>query len=256
MDRPQARRDESACRSIGSEMLSDDKEVWRVESAAGSASGTSLAWSIVSAVGALLLAWWFSWRARDLAWSLWLSSLLLGYVTMVVSLLRGGNPAWSLAKLVFFTFHFGFFHFVHSAFLSFLLPIDGVGEGPSAELYASVVRDYWPMVLASGLATIPRLRRPHPEIDGVISAYMGVLRLHLMIFVLVGMSFLGADHLLTFALVYLLSLLPLEARMERLITSTRGREAELLAAHPGMETPRRRHPRGDDDAGVHTSEDG
>lgn len=190
-------------------------------------------WALASAALALLLAWIFDWKARDLAWSLWLSSLVLGYVTILVSSFGGrGNPLAAIAKLLFFTVHFGLFHFIHSAFLSFLLPIDGAGEGPSATLYASVVRDYWPMVLVSGVAAIPRWRHDGRASGGllsagrgVVSAYMGVVRIHLMIFALAAVSFLGADHLLVFAVVYLLSLLPIEASTERALVDAQKRSA-------------------------------
>lgn len=218
--------------------------------------GSALRWSIVSAAGALLLAWYFRWQARDLAWSLWLSSLVLGYATLVSSLFRGRvTVPLALARLAFFTFHFGLFHFIHSGFLSFLLPLEGVGEGPSLRLYASVFRDYWPMVLASGVAAIPRLCASRETSEGVVSAYMGIVRLHVMIFALAVVSFLGADHFLAFALVYLLSLLPLEARMERLIERSSARRSERLADFAEAKQPRRRHPRGDDDAVSHASDD-
>jgi len=194
-------------------------------------------WAVVSAAGALLLAWWFGWKARDLAWSLWLSSLFLGYLTIVVSLFRDGGIPSSLAKLLFFTLHFGLFHFIHSAFLSFLLPLEGVGEGPSVRLYSTVLRDYWPMVLASGVGAWPRLLRPGP-LDGVLSAYVNVIRLHLMIFALVAVSFLGADHLLMFAVVYGLMLLPIEASMERTIEDARARGSGVAGS---TMKPNRRH---------------
>jgi hypothetical protein len=196
-------------------------------------------WSVVSAAGTLLLAWVLGWKARDLAWGLWLSSLVLGYVTIVLSRFRDGNFLTSLATLLLFTFHFGFFHFIHSAFLSFLLPIDGVGEGRSMELYLAVVREYWPIVIASGIGAWPRLLRSGP-LGGVLSAYMNVVRLHLMIFALVAVSFLGGDHLLMFAVVYGLMLLPIEASLERVIEDARARSSLVDGAM--MKSGRRHRP--------------
>src|SRR4030088_2880455 len=92
----------------------------------------------------LAVARWAGWNAGDLVWSLWLSSLVVGYSTIVwmiaqpaVELGRASwrdralvdsNPKmltifWSvlvigaLFFLAFFTIHFGMFHYVHSQFL-------------------------------------------------------------------------------------------------------------------------------------------
>src|ERR1043166_1993409 len=33
--------------------------------------------------GTLACAWWFHWQASDLVWSLWLSSITVGYLTLI-----------------------------------------------------------------------------------------------------------------------------------------------------------------------------
>src|SRR5438874_4773632 len=92
----------------------------------------------------LAVARWAAWTAGDLVWSLWLSSLVVGYSTIVWMI---GQPALELARaswrdrasvgadprtlitfwllilagalflIAFFTVHFGGFHYGHSQFL-------------------------------------------------------------------------------------------------------------------------------------------
>jgi hypothetical protein len=127
------------------------------------------------------------WTTTDLVWSLWLSSLVVGYASIVWMILR---PAISIASgatrerpfmaqvlrespgpviggtsivvvgglflLAFFTVHFGGFHYVHSQFLSSFFPLDGgvAGRGGWAgtSVYAEVVRRYWLFLPSAFLA--------------------------------------------------------------------------------------------------------
>ncbi len=124
------------------------------------------------------MAWWAKWQSRDLVWSLWLSSLVVGYATLVwlltaslreflgkvfarkeaghtgAKLAVGGViGAGVLSTLVFFTFHFGMFHFVHSVFLNNFFPIVECNQGmPFPEHYPEVVRRYWIFLPAAFLA--------------------------------------------------------------------------------------------------------
>src|SRR4051812_16327886 len=99
--------------------------------------------ALAFAVG-LGLAWWLRWSTTDLVWSLWLSSLVVGYSLIVwqitepirdliggiahdggASGLGAGSKIGAIALfavgtlfgLAFFTVHFGGFHYVHSTFL-------------------------------------------------------------------------------------------------------------------------------------------
>jgi hypothetical protein len=140
------------------------------------------------AVG-LALAWRGKWTTTDLVWSLWLSSLVVGYATILWTILRPamllarGNwwsgtttvrvgdgptkaaPAWvalpflvlgGLFLLAFFTVHFGGFHYVHSLFLGGFFPINpGTGNrmhSVGMAEYAEVVRRYWVFLPAAFLA--------------------------------------------------------------------------------------------------------
>ncbi|HMP97665.1 MAG TPA: DUF6498-containing protein [Kiritimatiellia bacterium] len=92
-------------------------------------------------------AWWFSWNTDDLVWSLWLSSLVTGYLTVFVVMGAGGyflyvmvtHPDFERHKrasfiagailvacvfLAFFSFHFGLFHLVHASLLAHFFPLN------------------------------------------------------------------------------------------------------------------------------------
>src|SRR5918999_419180 len=123
-------------------------------------------------------AWIAGWTTTDLVWSLWLSSLVVGYATIVWTIARPGlaiaRGAWreralvsqamsqwrgpvlvgagilvvgGLFMLAFFTVHFGGFHYVHSQFLAAFFPLDGghAGRAGTANLstYLEVFRRYW-----------------------------------------------------------------------------------------------------------------
>jgi len=151
------------------------------ESAAGGRDWAG-AWPDALAFAAGLgLAWFFQWETRDLVWSLWLSSLLVGYAMIVWGIFGPGmlivTKAWGaradfsaepkgpaiaggtvlliggLFLLAFFTVHFGGFHFVHSVFLSAFFPlVPTKNSWPNAALYLQVLRDYWPFVFVAAVA--------------------------------------------------------------------------------------------------------
>lgn len=97
------------------------------------------------------LAYFMKWETTDLVWSLWLCSLVLGYLTLL-SALGGGAVVWlraishpqfarkkrtsaiffglatGLFILGFFSLHFGAFHAGHSVFLQEFFPIDGLPD--------------------------------------------------------------------------------------------------------------------------------
>lgn len=141
------------------------------------------AWPDALAFGlGLALAWYFQWETRDLVWSLWLSSLVIGYAMIVWSIFGTGAliaiKAWKdramiesaskgplvaggavmvaggLFLLAFFTVHFGGFHFVHSAFLNSFFPIspEAVRSMPGPALYLEVFRRYWWFLPAAAIA--------------------------------------------------------------------------------------------------------
>lgn len=152
--------------------------------------GWAAAWPDALAFTAgLALAWFNRWQTKDLVWSLWLSSLVVGYAMIVWSIFGPGvlivTGAWSdraelageprgpmlaggaillaggLFMLAFFTVHFGMFHLVHSVFLNSFFPVaTGKMAAPSFALYRQVFADYWPFVVVAAVAERQAFRLP------------------------------------------------------------------------------------------------
>jgi hypothetical protein len=141
------------------------------------------------------LAWGLQWDTTDLVWSLWLSSLVVGWGMIVWSIFGPmvyfGTKVWQdrnaigtvpvgpvalggaaallggLFLLAFFTVHFGGFHFVHSVFLQAFFPLQEGLKSPleaGMETYFEVVRRYWVFLPAAFLAERTAFRfKPAPE---------------------------------------------------------------------------------------------
>lgn len=154
------------------------------------------AWPDAAAfAGGLALAWFDQWNTTDLVWSLWLSSLVVGYSMLVWGIFGPvifiGRKAWTerselpdtvkapaaagagayllggVFLLAFFTVHFGLFHFVHSMFLQAFFPIGGPpldGRIPFAN-YLIVLERYWIFLPLAFLAERQAFRftPPSPE---------------------------------------------------------------------------------------------
>lgn len=145
---------------------------------------------VLAFVIGLAMAWVFDWQTADLIWSLWLSSLLVGYAMIVWKLTaplrevaRGmaadHSPGFAGAKvgtlvivgattlfgLAFFTVHFGGFHYVHSAFLNLFFPVDPkyARDFPHLALYVEIFRRYWWFVPAAAIAEREGFRRSKPS---------------------------------------------------------------------------------------------
>jgi hypothetical protein len=194
----------------------------------------------LAGAAALALAWCLHWQVRDLVWSLWLSSLLVGYAMIVwrifgplVIMSRktdAGRVAalyWigGLFLLAFFTFHFGMFHFVHSVFLNLFFPVfAGGGRGfPSAALYLEVLRSYWPFVFVAALAERAAFQRPAALLvgpgaasagkgkaapDGMMEPYKNVVRMHCLIFFFAFAHFARLESFFVYAVVYAVYFFP------------------------------------------------
>jgi hypothetical protein len=130
---------------------------------------------LIGFVLGLGVAWVSGWTTTDLVWSLWLSSLVVGYAMIVWSIIQpvlelgmlarndrgavrqglantdpaalvamvGIAVAFGLFVLGFFTIHFGGFHFIHSQFLFMLFPLGGESLTPNLATYLEVVNRYW-----------------------------------------------------------------------------------------------------------------
>jgi hypothetical protein len=140
------------------------------------------------------------WTTADLVWSLWLSSLVVGYATIVWTIAR---PAMDIARgisrdraltqqvlrehrgativgasalllgglfmLAFFTLHFGGFHYVHSQFLYTFFPLDAGESGrvgmADMAAYIDVAQRYWLFLPSAFLAERAGFLRPEPLKD-------------------------------------------------------------------------------------------
>ncbi len=88
---------------------------------------------VIAFSAAVVSASVFRWEANGIIWALWVSSLCVGFTTIFVAIASGVKDSSSgplavrllggLGVLVFFAFHFGLFHFVHSVFLSAFFPL-------------------------------------------------------------------------------------------------------------------------------------
>ena len=193
-------------------------------------------------------AWWEGWHTTDLVWSLWLSSFCVGYAIIVVTIFRpvfqmvaasakaptvgavivdalvvGGG----LFMLAFFTVHFGGFHYVHSIFLNSFFPIKNARDFPGLAIYTEVFRRYWPFVIIAAVAERAVFRAPPKAVSdttvtseaiarrkaqlgssGVMVAYTGVLRMHLLIFFFAFAHFAHLENFAVYSVVYAVYFFP------------------------------------------------
>jgi hypothetical protein len=135
------------------------------------------------AVG-LAVVWVRGWNTTDLIWSLWLSSLVVGYALIVWAVVQPAlellglgwrhraeveaSPAWRNPRerllllgaalvgaafyIVFFTVHFGGFHYVHAQFLLSSYPLGFEYHTMNSAALAEVMRRYWPALPSAFLA--------------------------------------------------------------------------------------------------------
>ncbi|MFY9341442.1 MAG: DUF6498-containing protein, partial [Planctomycetota bacterium] len=125
-------------------------------------AATDVALDVGGFVLGLGLSLALGWRTTDLVWGLWLSSLVIGFLSLLVGIAgaspRGVPPVAALALKVFlvafFAVHFGMFHFVHSVFLNAFFPLDAAKDsfGPGLAGYGEVIGRYWPWLLAAAIA--------------------------------------------------------------------------------------------------------
>lgn len=199
-------------------------------------AGWRSAWpDALALAGCLVMAWWFGWKVRDLVWSLWLSSLLVGYAMIVWRIFgpvlavwrgatAGGVPAGASAAglglylagglflLAFFTVHFGMFHFVHSAFLNLFFPVLGAGhkELPGATIYWEVLKSYWPFVLGAAVSERMNLATAVKKTNPMVP-YKNVIRMHLLIFFFAGAAAAKLNSFLIYAVVLCVYFFPFKA---------------------------------------------
>ncbi|MSQ51610.1 MAG: hypothetical protein EXR28_06955 [Betaproteobacteria bacterium] len=198
------------------------------------------AWPDVLAFAAgLAVAWLLEWKTRDLVWSMWLSSLVVGYAMIVQGAfapmllgIREGRVSGALfalangvAALVFFTLHFGLFHFAQAAFLIDFFPLVEQGQSGDFENLAQALLRYWWFVPAAALAERrafilpPMPPEPPPtsvkgtdievrkarQIYGAAQMwrpYINVVRMHLLIFFIAFAQIVDFWGFTVYAVVY------------------------------------------------------
>ena len=165
----------------------------------------------------------FDWRATGLVWGLWLSSLTFGYTYIVIAIFRGalieggdGKPHGMTTRIVagvplllFFSFHFGMFHFVHGAFLSQFFPFEGsssFGFPNPLSMFLGALSGYWPMVVATFVSRYKDL--PVGDLSNgskgmvMVGPYVNVVRMHLLIFVFAGLHAVGLSGLAIYPVLF------------------------------------------------------
>jgi hypothetical protein len=164
--------------------------------------GRDLALDLFAFAGTVVFATVLRWEARDVIWGLWISSLTVGYATIVSNIVRGvrqvlgGYKALAvvgaLGALAFFTVHFGLFHFVHAVFLNGFFPLveDGDRFPHFLAMIARSAASFWPLIAASFLSRLSDIFPGSPAPSGKDSfaaPYGNVVRMHLLVFVFAGL---------------------------------------------------------------------
>ena len=137
-----------------------------------------LALDLFAFAGTVACATIFRWEARDVIWGFWISSLTVGYATIVSNVLRGvrdvlGNYkalalVGGIGTLAFFTIHFGMFHFVHAVFLNGFFPFVESSDGfpHFLGMVAKSTAAFWPLIVASFLSRLPDIFPASPKQPG------------------------------------------------------------------------------------------
>ena len=153
-------------------------------------------------------------------WGLWICSLTFGFLTILVAIFMGvvrDNGVSVVLKifgalffLAFFTIHFGGFHYGHAVFLEMFMPMPAGPLGPRGlfgdpfALLAHALANYYPMVLATLVSRWSDLPFKAGSITGdvakargaaLMKPYSNVVRMHLLIFVFIGLTALELSDL-------------------------------------------------------------
>lgn len=181
-------------------------------------------------------AFQFRWELKDLMWGLWLSSLVVGYSLILWGtwwsagwnkkvagmptspILKGivyiGVALAVMLQAAFFTIHFGGFHLGHAAFLNNFFPLGPAtnGQGPFDFLVylPRAVAMGWPLVVGSAVSSRAAFEKAR-TVFNPMTAYINVLRMHLMIFVLAGARIAGLDNRWLYVFVLFVYFFPFRA---------------------------------------------
>ena len=186
---------------------------------------------LVAFVGTVIAASTFGWQTADLIWGLWICSLTFGFLTIFVAILtgllrtNGGSFVLQifggLFFLAFFTIHFGGFHYGHAVFLEMFMPMPAGPSGPRGlfgnpfgdpfALTARALANYYPMVLATFISRWSDLSFKAGSSAGdaakargaaLVKPYLNVVRMHLLIFVFMGLTALELSDLAMYPVLF------------------------------------------------------
>lgn len=179
------------------------------------------------------------WEVTDLVWSLWISSLMLGYSYLLIGIVSMtlhsayGLPTtnklqkvsellqpsegvrWTIAivggvfTIGFFSVHFLFFHYIHSVFLNLFFPIYGSGSSAGFPPFLPVIglclKRYWPVILLSAATQLPNFIHVAQTTNSnfISMPYRNVIKMHISIFVFAGLSFANISSLTLYYLLIL-----------------------------------------------------
>lgn len=202
--------------------------------------------SLFSFIVIFILARVENWTAGNMVWSLWITSLITGYCYLLAGIVSNtfGSAILSedslvnrlfqgsihsgikyglliigiLFQLVFFTVHFGLFHFVYSIFLSEFFPImdRSFEKFPDFLFFVSTsLKAYWPVILFTLFSSIRKFQRilSQNEVDFTKRAYVNVIKIHLSIFLFAGLSASGINEWV-FLLIFVIYFFPFSAVFE------------------------------------------
>ncbi len=201
------------------------------------------------------VAWWTGWDTLTLVWSLWLSSLVVGFISIIIGIvgtarstqqaLINGLPdasatasttlariagplafVYGMFLLAFFTLHFGGFHWGHSIFLNMFFPLDGSDPATRQPFmqpheYLRVIELGWwfiPLALIAERKYLFGTTASGPSLapDARMSApYRNVVCLHLLIFFFAFTMFTGMADVWVYLLVYAVYFFPWKAVFRR-----------------------------------------
>lgn len=191
----------------------------------------------------LTLAYFLKWQSHDLLWSLWVGSLVIGYFTILSSIgadfflnSKGGHAGsgsgglqGALFSLIFFTIHFGMFHFAHSVFLREHFPLAEGLNDPSLEAFPQIIP---PLLQSYGVFLIPALitqrhtflemwkdtryasdaeasqSSDKKRLNPMLKPYKSVMIMHILIFVIATLHHYEVGNFYVYALVYTVYFFP------------------------------------------------
>lgn len=184
-------------------------------------------------LGSLALAYFSGWSTRDLVWSLWLSSLVAGFLYFLIGFISpiaqknktilerilafiGG-----LYTLAFFSAHFGAFHYIHGSILDLFMPLveqpnrvylgnltwRGATPFSFFGTIALALQGYWSFVVLN-LAYDYKLFFPGIKKINQFTPYKNVIKLHFLLFAFGALYAIGLESYIVFALVFFVYFAP------------------------------------------------